>query len=122
LAASYVFGASKVMLLNQTNKNDGASGTTAAKNNKTTTVSGTHTIGAFTLMLQSGNTQNISGSKSNFTGIGADYALSKMANIYFRSEKNTNGAGSVAAALTPTTISGTGTNFDRSALGLRVAF
>jgi len=117
LAANYTFGASKVMLLNQTNKND-----SNAKNNKTTTVSGTHTIGAFTLMLQSGNTQNISGSKSNFTGIGADYALSKMANIYFRSEKNTNGAGSVAAALTPTTISGTGTNFDRSALGLRVAF
>ena len=85
-------------------------------------MSGTHTIGAFTLMLQSGNTQNISGSKSNFTGLGADYALSKMANIYFRSEKNTNGASTVNAALTPTTISGTGTNFDRSALGLRVAF
>ena len=124
LAASYTFGASKVMLLNQTNKNDVASGTTA-KNNKTTTVSGTHTIGAFTLMLQSGNTKNISGGKSSFTGIGADYALSKMTNIYFRSERNTNGAGSVAAALTPAAITGatpSGTNFDRSALGLRVAF
>jgi predicted porin len=117
LAASYAFGASKVMLLNQTNKNDAAT-----KNNKTTTVSGTHTVGAFTLMLQSGNTQNISGGKSNFTGLGADYNLNKMAAIYFRSEKNTNGAGSVNAALTPSTVSGTGTNFDRSALGLRVAF
>ena len=117
LAANYAFGASKVFLLNQTNKND-----SNAKNNKTTTVSGTHTVGAFTLMLQSGNTQNISGGKSNFTGLGADYNLNKMAAIYFRSEKNTNGAGSVNAALTPASISGSGTNFDRSALGLRVAF
>ena len=119
LAANYTFGASKVMLLNQTNKNDASA---SARNNKTTTVSGTHTIGAFTLMLQSGNTQNSSGAKSNFTGLGADYALSKMANIYFRSEKNTNGGGTVAAALTPTAINGSGSNFDRSALGLRVAF
>jgi len=118
LGANYAFGASKVMVLNQTNKNNAAS----ARNNKTFTISGTHTMGAVTLMLQTGGTENAAGAKSKFTGFGADYAFSKMAFAYFRMEKNDNNGGTVNAALTPSTISGSGNNFDRSSLGLRVAF
>jgi len=104
--------------LNQTNKNDAAT----ARNNKTTTISATYTMGATTLGVQTGGTKAVDGTKSKFTGIGADYALSKTTALYFRSEKNDNKANTVNAALTPASISGTGTNFDRQALGLRVAF
>ena len=118
LAANYAFGASKVFLLNQTNKDNG----TTARNNKTMTVSGTHTMGAVTLMVQTGSTENAAGAKSKFTGFGADYAFSKMVNGYFRMEKNDNNGGTVAAALTPASIAGSANNFDRSAIGLRVGF
>ncbi len=119
LAANYTFGASKVMLLNQTNKDNAA---TSARNNKTFTVSGTHTMGAVTLMAQTGSTENASGVKSKFTGFGADYAFSKMTAAYFRMEKNDNNGSTVAAALTPASIAGTANNFDRSSIGLRVGF
>ena len=118
LGANYTMGDIKVFLLNQTNKNDAAT----ARNNKTTTISATYTMGATTLGVQTGGTKAVDGTKSKFTGIGADYALSKTTALYFRSEKNDNKANTVNAALTPASISGTGTNFDRQALGLRVAF
>jgi len=118
LGANYTMGNIKVFLLNQTNKNDAAT----ARNNKTTTISATYTMGATTLGVQTGGTKAVDGTKSKFTGIGADYALSKTTALYFRSEKNDNKANTVNAALTPASISGTGTNFDRQALGLRVAF
>jgi len=118
LGANYTMGNLKVFLLNQTNKTD-----TGSRDNKTTTVSATYTMGATTLGLQTGGTKNVAGLKSKFTGIGADYALSKTASIYLRNESIDDKAGTIQSAVASSNnILGSDTKFSRTGLGLRVAF
>jgi len=117
LGANYTMGATKVFLLNQTNKTD-----TNSVNNKATTVSATHTMGAVVLMAQTGNLRNVSGTKSQLTGFGIDYNLSKTTAVYARYESIDDKANAMNAAVTPTSIKGTDTKFGRTAFGLRMAY
>jgi len=117
LGANYTMGALKLFLLNQTNKN--SSNTT---NNKATTVSATYTMGPTVLMAQTGSLSNASGVKSNFSGLGLDYNLSKMTALYLRAENTDDKAGAMNAAINPTTIAGTENKFARTALGVRIGF
>jgi len=117
LGANYTIGATKVFLLNQTNKTD-----TNSINNKATTVSATHTMGATVLMAQTGNLRNAAGTKSQYTGVGIDYNLGKTTAVYARYESIDDKANAMNAAITPTAIKGTDTKFGRTALGLRIGF
>jgi predicted porin len=116
--ANYALGAAKVFALYQTNKTN-----TSSVNNKAMSLSATYTMGAVVLMAQVGELKNdVNNTKSTLTGLGADYALSKTTALYFRAESIDDKAGSVQAAVTPTTIKGTGTTFARTAVGIRVGF
>ena len=117
LAGAYTMGATKLALLNQTNKTD-----TNSTNNKATTASVTHTMGAIVLMGQFGSLQNVSGVTSSLRGLGLDYNLSKTTALYVRNESINDKAGAMNAAITPTAIKGTDTTFARTALGLRIGF
>ncbi len=117
LGVNYAMGATKLYFLNQTNKTD-----TGSTNNRVTTVSIMHTMGAVDLMAQVGGLENAAGLKSNMTGLGANYNLSKTTNLYFRSESIDDKAGSVQAALTPATIKGSDTKWARTAVGIKVGF
>jgi len=117
LAGAYTLGATKLALLNQTNKTD-----TNSVNNKATTASVTHTMGAIVLMGQFGSLQNVSGVTSSLRGLGLDYNLSKTTALYVRNESINDKAGAMNAAITPTAIKGTDTTFARTALGLRIGF
>ena len=121
LAAAYTMGAAKFMFLNQTNKTN-----TGTVDNGATTFSATYTIGQTVLMAQTGSLKSHAGTsngkKSTFTGLGADYNLSKMSAVYFRAESVNDEAGAMNAAVTPTAIKGTDTKFARTALGIRIGF
>ncbi|CAN1551193.1 OmpC Outer membrane protein (porin) [Burkholderiaceae bacterium] len=117
LGANYTMGAAKFFVLNQTNKTN-----TNSVNNKATTLSATYTMGNIVLMGQTGSLKNAAGVKSNFTGYGADYNLSKTTAVYLRAESIDDKANAMNAAVTPAQIKGTDTKFARTALGLRVAF
>ncbi len=117
LGVNYAMGATKLYFLNQTNKTN-----TGSTNNRVTTVSIMHTMGAVDLMAQVGGFENAAGVKSNMTGLGANYNLSKTTNLYFRSESIDDKAGSVQAALTPATIKGSDTKWARTAVGIKVGF
>jgi len=117
LGVNYAMGATKLYFLNQTNKTN-----TGSTNNRVTTVSIMHTMGAVDLMAQVGGLENAAGVKSNMTGLGANYNLSKTTNLYFRSESIDDKAGSVQAALTPATIKGSDTKWARTAVGIKVGF
>ena len=117
LGANYAFGATKVFLLNQTNKTD-----TSSTNNKATTVSLTHTMDKIVLMAQTGSLKNAAGTKSTLTGLGLDYNLGKTTAVYVRYESIDDKASAMNAAVTPSTIKGTDTKFGRTALGLRIGF
>jgi predicted porin len=62
------------------------------------------------------------GKKSTFTGLGADYNLSKMSAVYFRAESVNDEANAMNAAVTPAQIKGTDTKFARTAVGFRFGF
>jgi predicted porin len=117
LGANYTMGAAKFFVLNQTNKTN-----TNSTDNSATTVSATYTMGNIVLMAQTGSLKNKAGTKSNLTGYGADYNLSKTTAVYFRAESIDDKANAMNAAVTPTAVKGTDTKFARTALGLRVAF
>jgi predicted porin len=117
LGLNYAMGATKLFFMNQTNKTN-----TGSTNNRVTTVSVMHTMGAIDLMAQIGGFENAAGTKSNMTGLGANYNLSKTTNLYFRSESIDDKAGSVQAALTPATIKGSDTKWARTAVGIKVGF
>jgi len=117
LAGAYTMGATKLALLNQTNKTD-----TNSVNNKATTASVTHTMGAIVLMGQFGSLQNVSGVTSSLRGLGLDYNLSKTTALYIRNESINDKPGVMNAAVTPTAIKGTDTTFARTAIGLRMGF
>jgi len=117
LAGAYTMGATKLSLLNQTNKTD-----TNSTNNKATTASVSHTMGAIVLMGQFGSLQNVSGVTSSLRGLGLDYNLSKTTAVYLRNESINDKAGVMNAAVTPSAIKGTDTTFARTALGLRIGF
>ena len=57
---------------------------------------------------------------TNITGLGADYALSKRTNLYFRSETNKDEAG--ARSITGYTAVGTNTKYSANAVGIRHTF
>ena len=123
LGANYTMGAAKLFGLYQTNKNTGTT------NNKVMSISGTYTMGAVVLMAQVGSLENAAGVKSNLTGLGADYNLSKRTAIYFRNESINDKANAMNAAVNPAAIVGstaaqTGDNakFGRTAIGVRHAF
>jgi predicted porin len=120
LGANYTMGAAKLFVLNQTNKTTTG---TVATDTKFSSVSATYTMGATTLMIQSGSLKQSAGAnagkKSDLTGIGADYALSKRTTAYLRNESIDDKAGVIAAAAT---IDGTGTKRTRTAIGVRHTF
>jgi len=120
LGANYTMGAAKFFLLNQTNKTTTG---TVATDTKFSSVSATYTMGATTLMIHSGSLKQSAGAnagkKSDLTGIGADYALSKRTTAYLRNESIDDKAGIIAAA---STIDGTGTKRTRTAIGIRHTF
>ena len=117
-AGAYTMGAAKLMGLYQTNKSN-----TSSINNTAYSLSGTYTMGAIVLMAQVGQLKNdFNNTKTNLTGVGADYNLSKMTAIYFRAESIDDKAGAVQAAVTPAQIKGTGTTFARTAVGVRIGF
>jgi len=123
--ANYTMGAAKLMGLYQTNTNGLARAASGAVNNSAMSISGTYTMGAVVLMAQLGELTNSAAAadtKSKFTGIGADYNLSKMTAIYLRAESVDDKAGIVQGALTPATIKGAGTTFARTAVGVRIGF
>ena len=116
--ANYTMGAAKLFALYQTNKKSDNT-----LNNTAYSLSGTYTMGSIVLMAQAGQLKNdVNKKNSSFTGIGADYNLSKMTAIYVRAESVDTQAGGVQAAVTPATIAGTGTTFARTALGVRIGF
>jgi predicted porin len=117
LAANYTMGAAKLFILNQTNKTGGSPA--AAVDNTTTTVSATYTIGSTVLMAQVGGLKNAAGLKSDITGLGADYSLSKRTTVYARYESINDKAGAIAAAAM---IDGTSKTRTLTAVGVRHAF
>jgi len=119
-AAKYTFGnAATLSALYQTNKTN-----TNSVNNEALTVSGTYTMGAVVLMAQTGTNKNkLTNAKSKFTGIGADYNLSKRTALYLRAENLDNAGGMMNAAIVSSAIAGTDTNkFARTAVGIRHNF
>ena len=125
LGANYTMGAAKLMGLYQTNSNGLARAATGAVNTSAMSLSATYTMGAVVLMAQVGeltNTAKADDTKSKFTGIGADYNLSKMTAIYLRAESVDDKANAMNAAITPLQIKGTGTTFARTAVGVRIGF
>jgi predicted porin len=117
LGANYTMGAVKLFGLYQTNKTN-----TNSVSNTVTSLSATYTMGSVVLMAQAGTLKNVANVSSSFTGLGADYNLSKMTAIYVRAESTDTKAGGVQGALTPATIAGTGTAWARTALGVRIGF
>ncbi len=116
LGANYTMGAAKFFLLNQTNKTD-----TNSVNTAYTTVSATYTMGNTVLMAQTGSLKDkLTNKKSNITGLGADYNLSKTTALYARYESIKDDAGVVA--VTGFTAATGNVTRTRTAAGLRVAF
>jgi predicted porin len=117
LAANYTYGAFTFGAINQTLKDDLA---TAAVNTSANLVSVKYVNGVHTVGLTSGSlTNKVTDKKSTFTGVGYDYALSKMTAVYARAETLTDDGGTVAAVSGFTEV---GTKRTRQALGLRIAF
>jgi predicted porin len=119
LGANYTYGPAKFFFLNQSQKTN-----TASVNKNITTVSATYTMGNYVFMAQTGSAVNKADSdkKSKLTGLGVDYNLSKTTAVYFRNETVTDDAGTVQAAVTPTTIKGTDNKWSRTAVGVRIGF
>nr|WP_315230254.1 porin [uncultured Limnohabitans sp.] len=116
LGANYTMGAAKFFLLNQTNKTD-----TNSVNTAYTTVSATYTMGNYVFMAQTGSLKNkLTDKKSNITGLGVDYNLSKTTALYVRSESIKDDAAVVA--ITGFTAATGNVTRTRTAAGLRVAF
>ena len=108
----------KLFLLNQ-----GYKGDVGGKNNRTTTASASYFLGAYTWSLQAGGTRAADGTRSSFTGVGVDYALSKTTALYARSESVNDAAKTVQSAVgSGAQISGPDTKFGRTAFGLRMAY
>ena len=108
----------KLFLLNQ-----GYKGDVGGKNNRTTTASASYFLGAYTWSLQAGGTRAADGTRSSFTGVGVDYALSKTTALYARSESVNDAAKTVQPAVgSGAQISGPDTKFGRTAFGLRMAY
>jgi predicted porin len=116
-------------VLNQTNKTNTSSVSTAA-----TTFSATYTMGNLVLMAQTGSLKakagTYNGQKSTLTGLGADYNLSKRTAVYFRTESIDDKARGMNAAVNPAAIAGVPSaasagvdqKFARTAIGLRHNF
>jgi predicted porin len=127
LGANYTMGAAKFFVLNQTNKNTGATTVASTVDTSFTSVSAAYTMGATTVMAQMGNLKadagTFAGQKSKLVGIGADYALSKRSTIYARYESIDDKAG-VATGANNGNFSaiGTETTRTRAALGVRHTF
>jgi predicted porin len=134
LAANYTMGATTVYGGYQTMKNDMTSGTTQV-DVKTTRYAVKYAVNS-QLSLSAAyasakvNAGTYAGNKTTVSGIGADYALSKLTTLYFRSE-NVNDAGGLRATTQSdaTTVIGAGfagapadQKVTRTAVGLRVLF
>ena len=129
VGANYaITGATKLFGLYQTNATN-----TKSTDNTAMTVSVTHTMGAIVLMAQVGNLKadagTFKGKKTNFTGIGADYNLSKRTAVYFRAETIDDKAVAMNGAVNPSQITGnanasalTDQKFARTAVGIRHNF
>ncbi len=129
IGANYTVGAAKLFILNQTHKTSGTGSTgTAAIDTNLTSVSGTYKMGQTTLLAQVGSLKADAGANtgksSSITGLGVDYALSKMTNAYIRYESIKDDAGVVTGASQMAGYTAVGDNVTRTrtALGVKVAF
>jgi hypothetical protein len=124
LGANYTMGAFKILGLNQTNKNTGATTTATTVDTTYTALTGQYTTGNFVVMASTGTAKadagTNAGKKSKLTGFGVDYNLSKTTALYLRSESIKDDAVLIAAAAT-TDVTGN-TKRTRTAFGLRTSF
>ncbi len=122
LGANYTMGATTLYLLNQTSEATTASAKT--RDTKYTSFSVRHVMGATTLMAQMGTLSNDvtnTADKSKLTGLGADYALSKRTNAYFRYESIDDKNGYVANPSKLAAVTGDNKR-TRTAIGVRHTF
>ncbi len=121
LGANYAIGDVKVFLLNQTKKLSDNSDKTSY-----TAVSATYTMGATTLMAQTGTLKDQAGSnngkKSTLSSVGASYALSKRTDVYARYESIDDKAGVIALTNATGFDTYTSDKRTRTAIGVRHAF
>jgi predicted porin len=128
VSANYTMGAAKLFILNQTNKNSGSGATAAAAvDTNYTSVSGTYVMGKTTLLAQFGTLKADAGSNagksSTITGLGIDYALSKMTNAYVRYESIKDDAGIISASQNGNYAPvGDNVTRTRTAMGVKFAF
>jgi predicted porin len=122
LGANYTFGNTTAYLLNQTSEATTTSATT--RDTKYTSFGVKHVMGATTLLAQMGTLSNDvtnTADKSKLTGLGADYALSKRTNAYFRYESIDDKNGYVANPSKLAAVTGDNKR-TRTAIGVRHSF
>ncbi len=122
LGANYTMGNTTLFLLNQTSEATTASAKT--RDTKYTSFAVRHVMGATTLLAQMGTLSNDvtnTADKSKLTGLGADYALSKRTNAYFRYESIDDKNGYVANPSKLAAVTGDNKR-TRTAIGVRHTF
>ena len=123
LGANYNFGALTAYGMYQTSKAETTSATTV--DSKYYSLGAKYTIGQIDLLAQVGQLKNnastSNGQKSNLTGLGVDYNLSKRTALYARYENIADKNGYVANPTALTAVSGETTRV-RSAFGVRHSF
>ncbi len=122
LGANYTMGNTTLFLLNQTSEATTASAKT--RDTKYTSFAVRHVMGATTLLAQMGTLSNDvtnTADKSKLTGLGADYALSKRTNAYFRYESIDDKNAYVANPSKLAAVTGE-TKRTRQAIGIRHTF
>jgi predicted porin len=122
LGANYTMGNTTLFLLNQTSEATTASAKT--RDTKYTSFGVRQVMGATTLLAQMGTLSNDvtnTADKSKLTGLGADYALSKRTNAYFRYESIDDKNGYVANPSKLAAVTGDNKR-TRTAIGVRHTF
>ena len=130
IAGSYTIDALKLGAMYQTNKGDGAN----FVDQKAYALSATYTMGALVLMIEAGSLDNRNAvasstagastvvGKSNLTGLGADYNLSKRTALYARYETIKDNANLIGAYSTAFSPAATGASRSLTAVGVRHNF
>jgi len=118
LGANYTMGALTVYALNQTNKSQ----TNSTVDTNYTSISAKYAMGAHSFLAQAGSLKNdVTSTKSSMTGLGYNYDLSKMSNIYVRYESMDDAAGVAANPANLTAETGNNKR-TRTAVGIKVGF
>jgi len=122
MGGAYTFGATKVSVGVQTNKTTTG---TVATDTTYNVLAATHTTGPWEFMASTGTIKQNAGTtykdkSTNLTGLGVNYNLSKMSNLYARYEAIDDKANILAASATLDQVTA-GTR-KRTAIGVKVGF